>query len=139
MVYPIKMIGRILRQPIQVTTSHSIIKRNMSKVVSISSKSDFDAQVLNATDGNVKLVDFYATWCGPCKAIAPMVDKWSSNQYADAKVDFFKVDVDGVAEVAKELEVSAMPTFMLFKDGKKIEQVIGADLRGLKTKLDASL
>lgn len=111
----------------------------MSKVVSISSKADFDAQVLNATDGNVKLVDFYATWCGPCKAIAPMVDKWSSNQYADSKVDFFKVDVDGVAEVAKELEVSAMPTFMLFKDGKKIEQVIGADLRGLKTKLDASL
>ncbi|OBA25188.1 thioredoxin domain-containing protein [Hanseniaspora valbyensis NRRL Y-1626] len=111
----------------------------MSQVTAISSKSEFDTKVINATDGNIKLVDFYATWCGPCKAIAPMIAKWSSNQYAEAKVDFFKLDVDAVADVAKEQEVSAMPTFILFKDGKRVEQVIGADLRGLKTKLDALL
>ncbi|XBW35371.1 hypothetical protein QEN19_000936 [Hanseniaspora menglaensis] len=111
----------------------------MSKVSAINTKAEFDEQILNSTDGNVKLVDFFATWCGPCKAIAPMVDKWSVNQYGDAKVDFFKVDVDVVADVAREQEVSAMPTFLLFKDGKRVDQVIGADLRGLKTKLDAQL
>ena len=108
-------------------------------VSSINTPAEFNSQVLQAQDGNVKLVDFYATWCGPCKAIAPMIEKWSSNQYADAKVDFFKVDVDVVGEVAKEQEVSAMPTFILFKDGKRLDQVIGGDLRGLKTKLDAQL
>ena len=137
------MFKVLLTKPVQITKTTNnpitILKRTMSQVTAISSKSEFDAKVINATDGNIKLVDFFATWCGPCKAIAPMIGKWSSNQYAEAKVDFFKLDVDAVAEVAKEQEVSAMPTFILFKDGKRVDQVIGADLRGLKTKLDALL
>ncbi|KAF0267599.1 hypothetical protein FOG50_01317 [Hanseniaspora uvarum] len=108
-------------------------------VTSINTPAEFQSQVLTAQDGKVKIVDFYATWCGPCKAIAPMIEKWSTNQYADANVDFFKVDVDVVGDVAREQEVSAMPTFILFKDGQRVDQIIGADLRGLKTKLDAQL
>lgn len=108
-------------------------------VSSINTPAEFESQILKAQDGKVKIVDFYATWCGPCKAIAPMIEKWSTNQYADANVDFFKVDVDAVGDVARAQEVSAMPTFIIFKDGQRVDQVIGADLRGLKTKLDAQL
>ncbi|KAL6938643.1 hypothetical protein ACO0OL_001191 [Hanseniaspora opuntiae] len=116
---------------------NTINYNNISKmaVSSINTPAEFESQVLKAQDGKVKIVDFYATWCGPCKAIAPMIEKWSTNQYAEANVDFFKVDVDAV----ETQEVSAMPTFIIFKDGQKVDQVIGADLRGLKTKLDAQL
>lgn len=123
------------------TTVSKPLFKHISKmaVSSLNTTAEFNTQVLEAKDGNIKLVDFYATWCGPCKAIAPMIEKWSTNQYADAKVDFFKVDVDVVGDVARDQEVSAMPTFILFKDGKRLDQVIGGDLRGLKTKLDAQL
>ncbi|GMM40546.1 Thioredoxin-3, mitochondrial [Hanseniaspora uvarum DSM 2768] len=134
-----------IRKGIQTVTklnNKSLLQTNyISKmaVTSINTPAEFQSQVLTAQDGKVKIVDFYATWCGPCKAIAPMIEKWSTNQYADANVDFFKVDVDVVGDVAREQEVSAMPTFILFKDGQRVDQIIGADLRGLKTKLDAQL
>jgi len=134
-----------IRKGIQTVTklnNKSLLQTNyISKmaVTSINTPAEFQSQVLTAQDGKVKIVDFYATWCGPCKAIAPMIEKWSTNQYADANVDFFKVDVDVVGDVAREQEVSAMPTFILFKNGQKVDQIIGADLRGLKTKLDAQL
>ena len=134
-----------IRKGIQTVTklnNKSLLQTNcISKmaVTSIKTPAEFQSQVLTAQDGKVKIVDFYATWCGPCKAIAPMIEKWSTNQYADANVDFFKVDVDVVGDVAREQEVSAMPTFILFKDGQRVDQIIGADLRGLKTKLDAQL
>lgn len=120
---------------------NTINYNNISRmaVSSINTPAEFESQILKAQDGKVKIVDFYATWCGPCKAIAPMIEKWSTNQYADANVDFFKVDVDAVGDVARAQEVSAMPTFIIFKDGQRVDQVIGADLRGLKTKLDAQL
>ena len=134
-----------IRKGIQTVTklnNKSLLQTNyISKmaVTSIKTPAEFQSQVLTAQDGKIKIVDFYATWCGPCKAIAPMIEKWSTNQYADANVDFFKVDVDVVGDVAREQEVSAMPTFILFKDGQRVDQIIGADLRGLKTKLDAQL
>ena len=134
-----------IRKGIQTVTklnNKSLLQTNyISKmaVTSINTPAEFQSQVLTAQDGKIKIVDFYATWCGPCKAIAPMIEKWSTNQYADANVDFFKVDVDVVGDVAREQEVSAMPTFILFKDGQRVDQIIGADLRGLKTKLDAQL
>lgn len=134
-----------IRKGIQTVTklnNKSLLQTNcISKmaVTSINTPAEFQSQVLTAQDGKVKIVDFYATWCGPCKAIAPMIEKWSTNQYADANVDFFKVDVDAVDVVAREQEVSSMPTFIFFKNGQKVDQIIGADLRGLKTKLDAQL
>ena len=69
------------------------------------------------------ILDCYAEGCGPCKAIAPKLDQWSE-EYTDVK--FYKVDVDKVQDVAQELGVSAMPTFILFKDGQKVTEVVGA-------------
>ncbi|MCJ1477647.1 Cytoplasmic thioredoxin isoenzyme 2 [Lambiella insularis] len=69
------------------------------------------------------VIDCFATWCGPCKVIAPKVVEFS-NEYKDAR--FYKVDVDEVPDVAQELAIRAMPTFVLFKDGELAETVVGA-------------
>lgn len=70
------------------------------------------------------VVDFYATWCGPCKVIAPKVVEFSK-EYPE--VDFIKVDVDDLSDVAAEYNIRAMPTFLLFKDGKQVDNVVGAN------------
>lgn len=75
------------------------------------------------------VVDFFATWCGPCKMIAPMLEKFAA-EYSQA--DFYKVDVDEVPEVAKTNEVSAMPTLIFFKSGKEVAKVVGANPAAIK-------
>ena len=75
------------------------------------------------------MIDCFATWCGPCKVIAPKVAEFS-NHYTDA--NFYKIDVDELPDVAQELGIRAMPTFMLFKDGEKVEEIVGADARKLE-------
>ena len=69
-----------------------------------------------------------ATWCGPCKVIAPKIVDMSA---AYPNVRFYKLDVDEVPDVAQELGVRAMPTFMLFKNGEKVNEVVGANPQAL--------
>lgn len=95
-------------------------------VAEIASAADFDKVV---SVEKLVVVDFFATWCGPCKMISPMVEKFS-NEYTQA--DFYKVDVDQVPEVAQKSEVSSMPTFILFKSGKQVAKVVGANPAGVK-------
>ncbi|TPX14132.1 uncharacterized protein E0L32_000526 [Thyridium curvatum] len=71
----------------------------------------------------VVLVDFFATWCAPCKAIAPKLAEWS-NQFPN--IYYVKVDVDAIPDLAQEYGVRAMPTFMLFKNGEKDADLMGA-------------
>ncbi|OQR73836.1 thioredoxin H1 isoform 1 [Tropilaelaps mercedesae] len=81
------------------------------------------------TPGKVVFVDFYATWCGPCKFISPEFEKLST-QYPDCL--FIKVDVEEVEKASEENNVSNLPTFMAFKDGKKIDDMVGADVENLR-------
>ncbi|GAB1319648.1 thioredoxin trx1 [Madurella fahalii] len=74
---------------------------------------------------HVVVVDAFATWCGPCKAIAPQVAKWAEGEFKD-KIYFAKFDVDAVPDLAQELGIRAMPTFILFKDGEKVDEFVGA-------------
>lgn len=70
------------------------------------------------------ILDCFATWCGPCKAIAPKIVELSK-AYPAAR--FYKLDVDELPEVAQELGVRAMPTIYAFRDGEEVGKVVGAN------------
>ncbi|BFZ62585.1 thioredoxin trx1 [Saitoella coloradoensis] len=99
----------------------------------ISAAEEFDSTIAGP---QLTVVDFYATWCGPCKAIAPKVTQFS-NTYADAK--FVKIDVDELSEVAAKYNIRAMPTFLLFKNGEKVGEVVGASAPNLEKAIKENL
>lgn len=104
-------------------------------VTPITSAAEFDSAIAN-TDKLV-VVDFFATWCGPCKMIAPMVEKFSE-QYAEGAI-FLKVDVDQLPELAQRYEISAMPTLAFIKNGKEITKVVGANVAAIKQNIVANV
>lgn len=76
-------------------------------------------------DGIPAVIDFYATWCGPCKKMAPFYDELKE-KYSD-KINFITVDIDQQPEIAKEYNVTAVPTFVIVdEEGKEIDRVTGA-------------
>jgi thioredoxin 1 len=84
--------------------------------------SNFEEKVLRS-DVPV-LVDFWAEWCGPCKAIAPSVEQISNEYAGRAKV--FKVDVDSEPELAGRYGIMSIPALIVFKGGKVVDQMVGA-------------
>jgi thioredoxin 1 len=70
------------------------------------------------------LVDFWATWCGPCRMIAPFVDQLASEFAGKAKV--FKVDVDSEGELAMRFGVQSIPQLLIFKGGQEVDRHVGA-------------
>ena len=82
----------------------------------------FEEQVLKA-EGNV-LVDFWATWCGPCRAIAPILEEIASEQ--SEKLKIMKLDIDENQQVAGQFGIMSIPTMILFKDGQPVKQIVGA-------------
>ncbi len=91
----------------------------MSEVIA---SADFDSKVLKA-DKPV-LVDFFATWCGPCKRLAPILDEISSDLAGRAYV--YKVDIDQSPDVAAKYRVSSVPTIIAFENGEVKNKTIGA-------------
>ncbi|KAK4464520.1 cytoplasmic thioredoxin isoenzyme 2 [Cladorrhinum samala] len=79
----------------------------------------------------VVIVDAFATWCGPCKAIAPQIAKWAEEETWKDKVYFTKFDVDHLPKLAEELGIRAMPTFILFKNGEQVDSIMGANPPGI--------
>ena len=70
------------------------------------------------------LIDFWAVWCGPCKMIAPSIDELAKEYEGKAKIG--KVDVDNNQQVATKYGIRSIPTLLIFKDGKMVDQIVGA-------------
>ncbi|KAH7846105.1 hypothetical protein Vadar_010015 [Vaccinium darrowii] len=79
------------------------------------------------------VVDFSATWCGPCKMMEPVINAMSAKF---TEVEFIKIDVDELKDVAQEFGVKAMPTFVLLKQGKVVDTVVGAKKDELEKKVE---
>ncbi len=71
----------------------------------------------------VAVVDFFATWCGPCKMLAPVFQE--AGNELEGKAKFVKVDIDQSLDLARQFNVSSVPTMIVFKDGKPVETLVG--------------
>ena len=101
------------------------------------------AQVLNNDNFNVEIekgvciVDFFATWCGPCKMLAPVFEELSG-EVEGAR--FYKVDVDQALDIARQFAITTVPTMIIFKDGEAVDKLIGFVPKDqIRTKLEAQL
>eukprot|EP00092_Neocalanus_flemingeri_P065051 GFUD01079040.1.p1 GENE.GFUD01079040.1~~GFUD01079040.1.p1 ORF type:complete len:106 (+),score=42.46 GFUD01079040.1:52-369(+) len=97
-------------------------------VHSVENMDDFNNQLVAAGD-KLLVVDFHATWCGPCKMIAPHLEEMSLTM---EDVVFLKVDVDECEDIAAKYEISAMPTFIFIKSKTKVADLTGANIDKLK-------
>lgn len=90
----------------------------MAQVIS---SEEFNNLVEN-TEG-IAVVDFFATWCGPCKMLAPVFQE-VGNEFKE-KADFYKVDIDESLDIARQFSVSTVPTVIIFRNGEPIERLVG--------------
>ena len=100
------------------------------------SDATFETEVLGSN--KVTLVDLWAEWCGPCKAMTPVVEELSAEY--DGKAVIGKLNVDDNPEVPMQYNVRGIPTFLLFKNGELKDKVVGATTKqALKERIDALL
>jgi len=105
------------------------------KIVNLTTET-FKTTIAGAT--TPVLVDFWAPWCGPCKAIAPILEELAEEFAGQLRIA--KVNIDDNAEIATEHGIRAIPTMLLFKNGKLVEQIVGMLPKAtLKEKLQAQI
>ena len=79
-------------------------------------------EVINNSSKTI-LVDFFATWCGPCKMLAPVLEQ-VKDEVGD-NVEIYKVDIDECMDIAKQFGIMSVPTMIIFKDGKEVDRLVG--------------
>jgi thioredoxin 1 len=108
----------------------------MSEAVTSVTNDTFETVVIQSS--NLIMVDFWATWCGPCKIVAPVVEELA--QEYTGKVNFAKVNTDENPDIASRFNIRGIPTLIFFKDGKVLDQIVGAVPKAqLKSKIDSFL
>ena len=96
----------------------------------------WESEVIKAQ--GLVMVDFWAAWCAPCRIISPTVEELSK-EYA-GKMKFFKLNTDESPDIASKYNIMGIPTLMFFKDGNKIDAIVGAiPKQQLKAKIDSLL
>ena len=86
-------------------------------------KEEFEKEVL--TNNNLCIVDFFATWCEPCKMLAPIIDKLSENTKFQNVINFYKIDIDGNEQLAISYNVDVVPTLAFIRNGEVINTEVG--------------
>ena len=108
----------------------------MSEAVTSVTVDTFEKVVIQSPD--LIMVDFWATWCGPCKIVAPVVEELAQEYVG--KVNFAKVNTDENPDIASRFNIRGIPTLIFFKDGKVLDQIVGAVPKAqLKSKIDSLL
>ena len=108
----------------------------MAEGVSEVTASTWDSEVIKAQ--GVVMIDFWAAWCGPCRIISPTIEELSK-EYS-GKIKVLKLNTDENSDIASRYQVMGIPTIMFFKDGTKLDQIVGVvPKQFLKAKIDSFL
>ena len=101
--------------------NHTAAMNRSGKNVALITESQFDAEVLRSSTPVV--VEFYASWCGPCRALAPLLDELAGP--LSGKVKFVKINADASPGLGRQFHIEALPTLLAFRQGKLVDQIVG--------------
>ncbi len=108
----------------------------MAEGVIILTSNTWEQEVLKSN--GLVVVDFWAAWCGPCRMVAPTIEELAK-EYA-GRVKIGKLNTDENADIASKYKIMGIPTIMFFKDGEKVDQIVGAvPKQQIKAKIDSLL
>jgi thioredoxin 1 len=108
----------------------------MSEGILEATSSNWDKEVIKAQ--GLVIIDFWAAWCGPCRIISPAVEELAKEYTGKIKV--MKLNTDDNSEIASKYKIMGIPTIMFFKDGIKLDQIVGVvPKQHLKAKIDSYL
>jgi len=97
----------------------NILRGTMSEQIKKLTENGFEKEI----EKGVFLVDFYADWCGPCRMLAPVLEKVAKDM--DGQATVAKLDIDHAQRIASSFQVTSVPTMILFKDGKEVGRLVG--------------
>lgn len=131
----------ILSLGLVISTSTYCTIKNFNDIMTTSEKtaqSTFEKHILNSSTPTI--VDFYADWCPACNKLSPIFTKIANNSYYENKINFVKVNYDEFKDIAKIQGVRSLPTLCIYKDGLKVETILGnKSEKELKTIIDKYL
>jgi thioredoxin 1 len=114
--------------------NHNILAEKNTAILTVSDQ-DFTTTILQAP--LLTIVDFWADWCPPCRALEPVLAQLA--QHYAGKVRFARMNVEEQPQIPMRLSIQAMPTLVFFKDGQEVERIIGAYPQKLKTAIEKLL
>nr|XP_043618447.1 thioredoxin O2, mitochondrial-like [Erigeron canadensis] len=118
------------------SSPHQMIITGKSRVISVESEDQFNSLLRKVQDESLPAIFYFtAVWCGPCRFISPLIGELSEKY---TKVTTYKIDIDqeGLRGALEKLNIAAVPTLHFFQGGKKVSEIVGADIQKLKTTME---